>query len=331
VSDVWGSYQLNKKGLFVMRTAVTNSESSLPGRKIWRLSAKMQHVITPIVFLFIPLLIYGTFVLGTMVYSFVLSFTNWDGVSRTFKFIGFTNYIKLFNDLQFYNAIKNNIIWVLISLTIPMFLGLLLAVLVDRKIRGENIFKSIFYLPMAISFVVVAVIWSWVYEPNMGSLNIFLRAIGLGFFAKAWLASKTTVLYAIIISASWQLTGYSMILFLAGLRNISPELLEAAKIDGASDWKLFWHVVFPMLRSMRTVVVATIIINAFKVFDLVFAMTKGGPGGSSNVLAMFMYQESFLKYRMGYGSAIAVIQFLIVLIIMIIYLRGATSAEEELY
>ncbi|MCL5986452.1 MAG: sugar ABC transporter permease [Actinobacteria bacterium] len=314
-----------------MKTAMISQVIPLSNQKVWYSNARMQRAIVSTSFLFIPLLIYGIFVLGTMVYSFILSFSNWDGVARTFKFIGFTNYIKLFNDAQFYYALKNNFIWVIISLAVPMFLGLLLAVLVDRNVRGENIFKSIFYLPMTISFVVIAVIWSWVYEPNMGILNAFLRAVGLGFIAKAWLASKTTALYAIIIAASWQLTGYSMILFLAGLRNIHPEIIEAAKIDGASNWQSFWHVVYPMLRSVRTVVIGTTLINAFRVFDLVFAMTQGGPGSASNVLAMFMYQESFWKYRMAYGSAIAVIQFLIILIIMIIYLQRATKAEEAVY
>lgn len=304
--------------------------SPLSNKRVWYSNPRVQRAFVLLFFLFIPLLLYGTFVLGTLVYSFVLSFTNWDGLSRTFKFIGFTNYIKMFNDAQFYIALKNNLIWVIISLAIPMFLGLLLAVLVDRNIRGENIFKSIFYLPMTISFVVIAIIWSWVYEPNMGILNTFLRAAGLGFLAKAWLASKTTALYAIIIAASWQLTGYSMILFLAGIRNINPEIIEAAKIDGANNWQSFWRVVYPMLHSVRTIVIGTTLINAFRVFDLVFAMTKGGPGGSTNVLAMLMYQESFLKYRMAYGSAIAVIQFLIVLIIMIIYLRRANRVEEAI-
>jgi len=212
-----------------------------------------------------------------------------------------------------------------------MFLGLLLAVLIDRQIRGENIFKSIFYLPMTISFIVIAVIWSWVYEPNLGILNVFLRAVGLGFFSKAWLANQNTTLFSIIIAASWQLTGYSMVLFLAGLRSIPPVLIEAAKLDGASSWQSFWHVIFPMLRSVRTVVIGTVLINSFRVFDLVFAMTQGGPGGASNVLAMFMYQEAFWKYRMSYGAAIAVMQFLIILIIMVVYLWRAMKAEKEVY
>jgi len=314
-----------------MREDIATSTSPLLKWRSWYSSKGGQRLLVPIVFLFPSLLIYVVFVIGTMVYSLVLSFTNWDGISRTFNFIGLVNYFKLFNDAQFYNAIKNNLIWVVISLLLPMFLGLLLAVLIDRQIRGENTFKSIFYLPMTISFVVIAVIWSWVYEPNLGILNTFLRAIGLGFLSRAWLANQSTALFSIIIAASWQLTGYSMVLFLAGLRNISPELIEAAKLDGANSWQSFWHVIFPMLRSVRTVVIGTILINSFRVFDLVFAMTKGGPGNASNVLAMFMYREAFLKYRMSYGSTIAVIQFVIILIIMVMYLRRAMKAEEEVY
>jgi len=314
-----------------MREAVVTNTSPLLKRRSWYSRIGRQRLLVPTVFLFPSLLIYAIFVLGTMIYSFVLSFTNWDGISGTFNFIGLVNYIKLFNDAEFYNALKNNLIWVVISLILPMFLGLLLAVLIDRQIRGENIFKSIFYLPMTISFVVIAVIWSWIYEPNLGILNISLRAVGLGFFSKAWLASQNTALFSIIIAASWQLTGYSMVLFLAGLRNIPPELIEAAELDGASSWQSFWHVIYPMLRSVRTIVTVTIIINSFRVFDLVFAMTKGGPGTASSVLAMFMYREGFLKYRMSYGSAIAVMQFFIILIIMIVYLWRSMKAEEEVY
>jgi len=185
--------------------------------------------------------------------------------------------------------------------------------------------------PNVFRLIVIAVIWSWVYEPNLGILNTFLRAIGLGFLSRAWLANQSTALFSIIIAASWQLTGYSMVLFLAGLRNIPPELIEAAKLDGANSWQSFWHVIFPMLRAVRTVVIGTILINSFRVFDLVFAMTKGGPGNASNVLAMFMYREAFLKYRMSYGSTIAVIQFVIILIIMVVYLWRAMKAEEEVY
>lgn len=298
--------------------------------EIKKIFLKGNKFIVPALFLLPSFLIYSIFTIGTLIYSFILSFTDWDGLSNTFNFIGFNNYIKLFNDASFYNAFKNNIIWAIISLLIPMFLGLLLAVLVDSQIRGENLFKSIFYLPQTLSFVVIAVIWSWVYDPSLGIINTTLRAIGLGSLAQNWIGNPNLTLYSIIIAGSWQLTGYAMVLYLAGLRGINQELIEASKIDGANNWKTFWYIIYPMLRNVRTVVIATILINSFKIFDLVFTMTQGGPGEASNVLSIFMYKEAFWKFRMSYGTTISVIQFLIILIIVVIYLWRTVKVEREI-
>lgn len=289
-----------------------------------------DRVISPILFLLPSLLVYSVFTFGTLIYSFVLSFTDWDGLTKNFNFIGFTNYIKLFKDATFYNALKNNMIWAVISLIIPMFLGLFLAVLVDRKIRGENIFKSIFYLPQTLSFVVVGVIWSWVYEPTKGIINSTLSAIGLGSWAQNWIGNPKLTIYSLILTGAWQITGYTMVLYLAGLRSISQDVIEASRIDGANNWQSFWYVVYPMLRNIRTVVIATIVINSFKVFDLVYSMTSGGPGEASNVLALFMYKEAFWKFKMSYGTAISVIQFLIILIVMVVYLTRTIKQEGEM-
>lgn len=293
------------------------------------LSNISEKVITPVMFLLPSLSIYLVFTFGTLIYSFILSFTDYDGLSASFNFIGFTNYIKLFKDATFYTALKNNIIWAVISLIIPMFLGLFLAVLVDRKIRGENVFKSIFYLPQTLSFVVIGVIWSWVYEPTQGIINSTLSAIGLDSLAQQWIGNPKLTIFSLVITGSWQITGYTMVLYLAGLRSISQDVIEASRIDGASSWQSFWHVIYPMLRNIRTVVVATIIINSFKVFDLVFTMTQGGPGDASNVLALFMYKEAFWKFRMSYGTTISVIQFLIILIVVAVYLSRTIKQEGE--
>jgi len=274
--------------------------------------------------------VYLVFTFGTLIYSFILSFTDYDGLSKNFNFIGFTNYIKLFKDATFYNALKNNIIWTVISLIIPMFLGLFLAVLVDRKIRGENIFKSIFYLPQTLSFVVIGVIWSWVYEPTKGIINSTLSAIGLGSLAQQWIGNPKLTIYSLVLTGAWQITGYTMVLYLAGLRSISQDVIEASRIDGANSWQSFWYVIYPMLRNIRTVVIATIIINSFKVFDLVFTMTQGGPGEASNVLALFMYKEAFWKFKMSYGTTISVIQFLIILIVMVVYISRTIKQEGEM-
>ncbi len=289
-----------------------------------------DRVISPILFLLPSLLVYSVFTFGTLIYSFVLSFTDWDGLTKNFNFIGFANYIKLFKDATFYNALKNNMIWAVISLIIPMFLGLFLAVLVDRKIRGENIFKSIFYLPQTLSFVVVGVIWSWVYEPTKGIINSTLSAIGLGSLAQNWIGNPKLTIYSLILTGAWQITGYTMVLYLAGLRSISQDIIEASRIDGANNWQSFWYVVYPMLKNIRTVVIATIVINSFKVFDLVYSMTSGGPGEASNVLALFMYKEAFWKFKMSYGTAISVIQFLIILIVMVVYLTRTIKQEGEI-
>lgn len=294
------------------------------------LSGIGDNVITPILFLLPSFLLYSIFTVGTLLYSFILSFTDWDGLTKHFNFIGFTNYIKLFKDATFYNALKNNMIWVVISLLIPMFLGLFLAVLVDRKIRGENVFKSIFYLPQTLSFVVVGVIWSWVYDPKLGIINSTLKAIGLGSLAQNWIGNPNLTIYSIIIAGAWQLTGYAMVLYLAGLRSISQELIEASKIDGANSWQSFWYIIYPMLKNVRTVVIATIIINSFKIFDLVFTMTQGGPGEASNVLALLMYKEAFWKFKMSYGTTISVVQFLIILIVVVIYLWRSNKNEGEI-
>ena len=289
-----------------------------------------ERIITPILFLFPSLLLYSVFTIGTLFYSFVLSFTNWDGLTKNFEFIGLGNYIKLFNDAIFYNALKNNVIWAVVSLLIPMFLGLFLAVLVDRQIRGENIFKSIFYLPQTLSFVVVGVIWSWVYSPNVGIINSTLKTIGLGYLAQNWIGNPHLTIYSIIVAGAWQITGYSMVLHLAGLRGINQDIIEASKIDGANSWQSFWYIIYPILRNVRTVVIATIIINSFKIFDLVFTMTQGGPGEASNVLALFMYKEAFWKFKMAYGTTISVLQFLIILVVVVTYLWRSMKAEREI-
>jgi len=299
-----------------------------PNNRI-RVSNRGEKIITPILFLSPSFLLYSVLTIGTLFYSFALSFTNWDGLTKNFKFIGFGNYIKLFHDAIFYNALKNNVIWAVISLLIPMFLGLFLAVLLDKQIRGENFFKTIFYLPQALSFVVVGVIWSWVYSPDLGIINSTLKTIGLGFLSRNWIGDPHLTIYSVIVAGAWQITGYSMVLYLAGLRGINQEIIEASKIDGANSWQSFWYIIYPMLKNVRAVVIATIIINSFKVFDLVFTMTQGGPGEASNVLALFMYKEAFWKFKMAYGTTISVLQFLMILIVVVTYLWRSMIGESE--
>jgi ABC-type sugar transport system permease subunit len=278
-------------------------------------------------FLAAPLAIYLIFVIAPVIYSFVYSFTDYDGASSTYNFVGLANFRQALGSPYFWNALKNNAIWMGLFILVPTGLGLALAKMVDG-IPGENLFKTIIYFPMTLSFVVVGLIWSWIYLPQGGMLNLLLDTVGLGALKRAWLGNPNTALYAIIAAASWQQTGFAMVLFLAGLRGIPPRVLEAAEVDGANGWQRFWHVIFPLLRSTTAVVISITVINSLRVFDLVYIVTQGGPNRASEVLGSLIYKELFWNFRVGYGSALSVILFLITLVVIVFYLRTMIRSEE---
>lgn len=291
---------------------------------------KRQRRLWTIGFISIPLVVYTIIVVAPLFYSFFYSLTDWNGLSSDFNFVGLKNFAKVLSDPLFVNAIKNTVIWTVVAITVPTIAGLTLALILREGIRGANIYKSLFYLPIALSLAVIGQIWIWIYQPRWGLLNVALEAIGLESATRAWLADPQTALMAVIAAWSWQQVGLSMVIFLAGLTSISPELTEAAQIDGANYWQSLRYVIIPLLRPASIVVVALAVINSLKSFDIVFTMTKGGPFHSSDTLAMFMYNESFKKYYMGYGSAIAVVLFLIALVVIALYFRQV-KAVEQLY
>jgi len=293
----------------------------------WLVSPKRRNSLTALAFLAVPLVVYLIFVIAPVAYSFIFSFTDYDGASPSYNFVGVANFKQALGSPYFWNALKNNAIWMGLFILVPTGLGLGLAKMVDG-IPGENLFKTIIYFPMTLSFVVVGLIWSWIYLPEGGMLNLILDAIGLGALKQAWLGNPSTALYAIIAAASWQQTGFAMVLFLAGLRGIRPSVLEAAEVDGANGWQRFWHVIFPLLRSTTAVVISITVINSLRVFDLVYIVTQGGPNRASEVLGSLIYKELFWNFRVGYGSALSVILFLITLIVIVFYMRTMIRSEE---
>jgi len=276
----------------------------------------------------IPITIYTIIVIIPLISSFYYSFTNWNGFNPDYKFVGFANYLKVFQDNIFKLSIKNTLIWMIAAFILPVVSGLGIALILHERIRFANFYKSLFYLPICLSLAVIGQVWIWIYQPDWGLINTVLRSIGLDHFAIAWLANKNTALYSVIIAWSWQQVGLAMVIFLAGLTSIPAELTEAAEIDGASYWQSLRYVVVPLLSPATTVVIALSIINSLKSFDVVYMMTGGGPFHSSDTLAMFMYNESFKKYFMGYGSAIAVVLFLIAMVIISIYFRQVRQLEH---
>lgn len=275
----------------------------------WRAN---QRRLAPWLFLAPGLLMFAIYVIIPIFQSLWISFYDWDGLGEK-AWIGAANYVELLDDDAFYTALKNNVIWlVLYMLAVPA--GLLIAIFLNQTIRGMRLYKSLFFFPFVISQVVVGLIFSWFYAPNFGLLYKLIEALtGSGV---AVLADDRYVTYGIIAAGLWPQIAYVMILYLTGLNNVAPDQIEAARLDGAKGWKMLWYVVLPQLRPATFIAVVVTVIGALRSFDLVSVMTDGGPYGSSRVLSFYMYEQALSEYgyRMGYGAAIAVVLFAIMMI-----------------
>jgi len=279
----------------------------------------------PWLFLAPGLLIYSVVVVYPMIYSSWLSLFRWDGVAPTKVFVGFDNYVTLLtqNDV-FWIALRNNAVWLVAALLLPTSIGLGLAILLNSKFRGSHIFRSIFYFPAVLSLAVVGLIWTWIYHPDLGLLNQALIAGGLKSLTRNWLSDPNIALYPVIIAATWNAVGLPMLLFLAGLQTIPEELHEAAKVEGAGPIQRFLYVTFPLLRETTLVVLAITAINALKAYDIIYAMTNGGPANRTQLLSTWMYFLTYNYNQVGLGTAIAVVLFSLTLIFAIPYIRFMT-------
>lgn len=280
-----------------------------------------SHRLWAALFLTPPLAFYIVIVIAPLLVSFYYSLTDWNGFNPEYSFVGLDNFLKIGRDPLFANAIRNTLIWMAAAILLPSLGGLVIALALNGRGIAGNVYKSLFYLPICLSLVVIGQVWIWMYHPDWGLLNVALGAAGLDDWTRAWLADPETALAAVIVAWAWQQTGLAMVIFLAGLTAVPKELTEAAEIDGATYWQSLRYVVIPLLLPATVVVMALAIINSLKSFDIVFVMTRGGPFHSSDTLAMFMYTESFKKYYIGYGSAISVVLFAVSLIIIVFYFR----------
>lgn len=279
-------------------------------------------------FLFIvpSIVLISVFVYGFIIWTGWISLTNWRDVFPDFSFVGLRNYIDLFQNLRFQIDFKNIMVFTVLFLLSSIFIGLLLAILLDRKIRYENIFRSIYLFPMAISFIVTGVVWRWLLNPGTeasGSLgiNMLLEQIGLGFLKSKWYTDPSIGIKAVVIAAVWQMSGYVMAMYLAGIRGIPSELSEAAQVDGASIWQIYRYIILPLLRPVTLGAVIILTHISLKIFDLVVAMTGAGIGFSCDVPALFMYDTTFRGNFFAQGAAIATILLISIAIIIVPYLR----------
>lgn len=264
-------------------------------------------------FLLVPTLMYAAVVVAPALYSFYYSFTNWSALSGTSDFVGLANFRTMAADPYFWHALRNTVVWTAAAIVLPTAAALALALGLARVRRFTRIIKSIFFLPLALSLVVVGQVWYWIYQPDGGLLNIVLRAVGLSSLQHAWLADPSVALWAVIAAWCWQQVPLAMVIFLAGLTSVPQELIEASRVDGANGAQQLVHVVLPALRPAFTVVVTLALINSLKSFDIVYVMTQGGPFRTTETLAVLAYRTAFQTYDFGYGSAISVVLFLITL------------------
>ena len=260
------------------------------------------------------------FTLIPIVASFVLSFTNWDGFGDI-KFVGMSNFIKLFSDKIFKVSMWNTFVFTAASVPITLILALLVAVLLNKGIKGIKIIRAAFFLPYITAAIAVAVVWQLLYHPSLGPINQFLTSVGVS-NPPRWLSSTKAAMAAVIIMYVWKMVGYYMIIFLAGLQGSPKQLYEAAEIDGANKFHQFKSVTLPMLSPIIFFSSIIALINSFKVFTEIYALTGGGPGHSTNVLVYNIYVEAFQKYNLGYASAMAYVLCFIIVIITIIQFKG---------
>ncbi|MCH4191682.1 MAG: sugar ABC transporter permease [Butyrivibrio sp.] len=278
-----------------------------------KIKYRRSEVISGYLFILPSLIIFVTFMIIPIFMGLYISLTDYDGF-KTMNFIGLKNYADMFKDSYFQVSFKNNILYTLFTVPGTLILSLLLAVAVNKGIKGSPVFKTVFFFPYITSMVAVGIIWTLLFNPTVGPINSFLKSVGIS-NPPGWLLSTKSALPAVMIVTIWKWAGYYMIIFLAGLQGIPKQLYEASEVDGASGITRFFHITLPLLSPTTFLILILLIINSFQVFDLINIMTEGGPGRATNVLVYRIYQEGFKYMHFGYASAEAYFLFAIILII----------------
>ena len=280
-------------------------------------------LLAPALILFFALILYPLF---NTVWS---SFYQYSLTSKTRSFVGLENYRTLFGDDIFWLALKNNIFILIGSVTVQVGLGLVLAAMLERGIKwGTVFFRTVIFAPMVMSVVAVGLLWQLIYHPSLGILSKGFHLISLPVPSEGFLGDPNTVILAIIGAASWQYTGFIMVMLLAGMQGIPRELYEAAKIDGATEAQSFWAITIPGIRNVLLVATLITMIGAFKIFDIVYVLTGGGPANASQVLGTYLFENAFTLGRAGYANAIAVVLLIFALALGVLQLRFSRGGRK---
>lgn len=296
-------------------TAVSIGRKWPAARPAWRYG----YVLKPLLFLLPALALYAVFFVFPFAYTLFLSFHQWDMISPDRTYVGLDNFRQLLRDEAFWTVMKNTVRYMLMTMPVSMTIGLTLALLTESLLRGRVVYRFVFYLPVVSSVAVVALVWSFMYNPHDGLVNESLRMLGIR--GPNWLSQSGTSLWAVAIVGIWKSFGAEMLFFISGLKSIDRGLYEAASIDGANRLQQLVRITLPLLSPVLLFLVIVGIISSFQSFALIAIMTKGGPNNSSNVLVYEVYQEAFQYFDVGKAAAISIVMFLLVVFVTVVQLR----------
>jgi multiple sugar transport system permease protein len=309
-----------------MMFLIGNTQTMKPAGES-RYSLRRREAVTGWLFVMPALLGFAVFTFGSILYSFYISLTKWELLTSP-EFIGFRNYMKLFADPKFYKFTGNTLYFVVWLVPLVLVISMALAILINRKTKLlTNIYRSSLFLPCITSTVAISLVWMWILNPDTGIINNILRAFGV-IDPPRWLESTVWAKPALVVMRVWQMSGYYMIMFLAGLQVIPENLYEAAEVDGATHWQKTIKITIPMLANTTFVVAIMLVIEAFNIFEAIFVMTEGGPIGSTTTLMYYIYDLGFKRYNMGYASAVAWVFFAMILVVTMI--QYALRKEQKM-
>ncbi|MCI8294587.1 MAG: sugar ABC transporter permease [Lachnospiraceae bacterium] len=294
-----------------------------------RQKRKIRDNATGYAFILPNLIGYTIFVFIPVLFSFILSVMRWDGSQRPMEFVGLQNFAQIFGDRIFRGTLVHTVSYALMTVVPTLILALLLAVLLNNKIKGVAVFRTAFYFPYIASIVAVGAVWNMLFQPDFGPVNEILKFLGAT-DPPRWVVDKDWAMVSVAIVSVWKYMGYYMIVYLAALQGISKTLYEAASIDGANGWQKLLYVTVPMLTPTTFFVLIMLTIQCFKVFDLVYVMTGGGPGNATKTLVNYIYEKAFTSWEFGPASAGAIVLFAIVLAITLIQFSGEKKWSKDL-
>ena len=292
------------------------------------LSAQKKDTWKLIILFFMPaVIIWLTTMVIPFFYGIWISFVKWDGIGNNFTFVGLANYAKLMRNAKFFTSLERTALYTAGTVVLSNILGLALGLLLTSNLKGRNFFRTAIFVPNVIGGVAMGYIWKYIFHYGFTAVG---KNLGIEWLSKSMLSSPGTAMIALIVVSSWQLSAYLMIIYVAGFTNVPGELIEAAKVDGASPWRTFWNVRLPMIRSSITICLFLAIVRSFMVFEVNMSLTDGGPYNSTEMIAYRIYNQAFVSLKFGDAQAQAVVLFIIVALISVLQAYFTSRKEVEL-